>query len=89
MQNEYAAGRAEGGAAMGEPGQGTEERSWSLSATPEGDRVRLELGLSDLGGRPATAVISLDRAEARAFARALLAAAGDAAERTFTTPHKG
>ena len=76
---------------MGEPGQGAgqgagAERGWSLSATPDGERVRLELGLSDLGGRPATAVISLERAEARAFARVLLAAAGDAAERTFTTP---
>ncbi|MCJ2072272.1 hypothetical protein MKK75_26355 [Methylobacterium sp. J-030] len=59
---------------------------WSLqaSAVPEG--VRLELALSDLGGGPVTAVIVLDRAEARAFARALLAAAGDAAERTFPKP---
>lgn len=59
---------------------------WSLqaSAVPEG--VRLELALSDLGGGPVTAAIVLDRAEARAFARALLAAAGDAAERTFPKP---
>ncbi len=59
---------------------------WSLqaSAVPEG--VRLELALSDLGGGPVTAAIVLDRAEARAFARALLAAAGDATERTFPKP---
>lgn len=51
--------------------------------------MRLELGLADLNGAPATAIITLDRAEARAFARALLAAAGDATERTFTTPPEG
>ena len=60
------------------------ERGWSLSARTEGGGVRLELGLPSLGGRPVTAVLRLDRAEARAFARALLAAAGDATERTFT-----
>lgn len=74
---------------MSEPGKGSGmggERGWSLSATPEGEGVRLELGLPDLDGRPVTAILSLDRAEARAFARALLAAAGDATERTFVTP---
>ncbi len=64
------------------------EAGWSLSATPEGEGVRLELGLPDLGGRPVTAVIRLDRGEARAFARALLAAAGDATERTFVEPDR-
>ncbi|BAU90089.1 hypothetical protein MPPM_1484 [Methylorubrum populi] len=64
------------------------DAGWTLSATAEGEGVRLELGLPDLGGRPVTAVISLDRAEARAFARALLAAAGDATERTFVGPHE-
>ncbi|WP_204165224.1 hypothetical protein [Methylobacterium radiodurans] len=68
------------------PGQGRETGGWSLAATPVADGVRLELGLADLGGAPATAIITLDRSEARAFARALLAAAGDAAERTFTPP---
>jgi hypothetical protein len=59
---------------------------WSLqaSAVPEG--VRLELALSDLGGGPVTAAIVRERAESRAFARALLAAAGDATERTFPKP---
>ena len=58
----------------------------SLQASPVPDGVRLELALSDLGGSPVTAAIILDRSEARAFARALLAAAGDAAERTFPKP---
>ena len=82
---------------MSEPGKGSRgggrggeragrEPGWSLSATAEGEGVRLELGLPDLGGRPVTAVIRLDRGEARAFARALLAAAGDATERTFFGP---
>lgn len=62
------------------------ERGWSLSATAAGQGVRLELGLPDLGGKPVTAILSLTRTEARAFARALLAASGDAAERTFPQP---
>lgn len=70
---------------MSESGQG-DKRGWSLSATAEGEGVRLELGLPDLGGRPVTAILSLERHEARAFARALLAAAGDATERTFVGP---
>ena len=70
---------------MSDPGR---ERGWSLSASAEGEGVRLELGLPDLDGRPVTAVLRLDRTEARAFARALLAAAGDATERTFPQPAK-
>ncbi|GLS43943.1 hypothetical protein [Methylobacterium brachythecii] len=64
-------------------GSSAGERGWSLLARAEGDGVRLELGLPDLSGQPVTAVLSLDKTEARAFARALLAAAGDATERTF------
>ncbi len=60
------------------------ERGWSLSARAAGDGVRLEIGLPDLAGRPVTAVLRLERSEARAFARSLLAAAGDATERTFS-----
>ena len=60
--------------------------SWSLQATAVTAGVRLDLGLPDSGGGRVTAAIVLDRAEARAFARALLAAAGDAAERTFPRP---
>ena len=59
---------------------------WSLQASAVPDGVRLELALTDLGGGPVTAAIVLDRSEARAFARALLAAAGDATERTFPKP---
>ena len=84
---------------MSEPGEGSQtgvqtgvgtggERGWSLSARAEGEGLRLELGLPALGGRPVTAILSLDRTEARAFARALLAAAGDATERTFVGPHE-
>jgi hypothetical protein len=61
---------------------------WSLQARAIPDGVRLELALADLGGAPVTAAIVLDRAEARAFARALLAAAGDATERTFPKPDR-
>ncbi|MBE7198344.1 MAG: hypothetical protein INR70_11150 [Parafilimonas terrae] len=60
--------------------------SWSLQASAVREGVRLELTLPDLAGQPLTAAVILDRAEARAFARALLAAAGDAAERTFPHP---
>ncbi|GJD96193.1 hypothetical protein [Methylobacterium iners] len=62
------------------------ERDWTLSVAPVGDGVQVELGLADLGGRPVTAILTLDRRDARLFARALLAAAGDAAERTFPRP---
>lgn len=59
---------------------------WTLRVEPAPGGVSLELGLPDLGGRPVTARIALDREEARRFARALLAAAGDAAERTYPHP---
>lgn len=75
---------SQAGSAMAEqPGR---EASWSLQASPVREGVRLELTLPDLAGEPVTAAVILDRAEARAFARALLAAAGDAAERTFPHP---
>lgn len=62
------------------------DRDWTLRVTPTEAGVRLELDLADLDGAPVTAAIALDRAEARHFARAMLAAAGDAAERTFPHP---
>ncbi|WP_128564239.1 hypothetical protein [Methylobacterium crusticola] len=62
------------------------DRDWTLRVAPTEAGVELEFALADLGGRPVTAVIALDRAEARHFARALLAASGDAAERTFPHP---
>lgn len=68
---------------MGDSPEARLDRGWTLSARAAGESVRLELGLSDLEGGPITAVITLERAEARAFARSLLAAAGDATERTF------
>ena len=62
------------------------ERDWSLSVAPSEDGVQLALDLKDLNGQPFTAILALDRVEARHLARALLAAAGDAAERTFPRP---
>jgi hypothetical protein len=64
-------------------------RDWSLSVATAEDGVRLEFGLNDLEGRPMTAILDLDRNEARNLARALLAAAGDAMERTFPHPPDG
>ncbi|GEP04140.1 hypothetical protein MOX02_21780 [Methylobacterium oxalidis] len=64
-------------------------RDWSLSVAAAEDGVRLEFGLNDLDGRPLTAILDLDRGEARNLARALLAAAGDAMERTFPHPASG
>lgn len=75
---------SQAGIAMAE--QPEREASWSLQASAVHEGVRLELTLPDLVGQPFTAAVILDRAEARAFARALLAAAGDAAERTFPHP---
>lgn len=63
-----------------------DDGGWSLQATAVEAGVRLDFGLPDIGGSRVTAAIVLDQAEARAFARALLAAAGDAAERTFPKP---
>ena len=65
------------------------EDDWTLAVAPTPDGVTLELGLRHLPGGPVTAVIALDRAEARRFARAVLAAAGDATERTFPHPAPG
>jgi len=62
------------------------EAGWSLQASAVSEGVRLELTLPDFAGQPVTAAVILDRTEARAFARALLAAAGDATERTFPRP---
>jgi hypothetical protein len=75
---------SQAGIAMAE--QPEREAGWSLQASAVRDGVRLELTLPASGGQPLTAAVILDRAEARAFARALLAAAGDAAERTFPHP---
>ena len=62
---------------------GSHDRDWSLSVAAAEDGVRVEIGLPDVAGRPFTAILTLDRDEARTLARALLAASGDAMERTF------
>ena len=59
------------------------ERDWSVAVAAEADVVRVEIGLPDLAGKPVTAILALSREEARTLARALLAASGDAMERTF------
>lgn len=65
---------------------GAHDRDWSLSVAAGAEGVQLEIGLPDVAGQPFTAILALDRDEARLLARALLAAAGDAIERTFSTP---
>ncbi len=45
--------------------------------------LRITLPVED---KSLTAVLSLDRAQAREFARSVLAAAGDAMERTYPAP---
>jgi len=57
--------------------------SWALAARPIASGVSVELDIPD---RDIAAAITLTRDEARAFARAILAAAGDATERTFPHP---
>jgi hypothetical protein len=59
------------------------ERDWSIAVAAAPDGVRIEIGLPGLEGTPVTAILALDREEARTLARALLAASGDAMERTF------
>lgn len=56
---------------------------WALAARAIAGGVSLEL---DVPSRSLAAAIAMTRDEARAFARALLAAAGDATERTFPHP---
>jgi len=65
------------------------ERDWSIAVAAAPDGVRVEIGLANLAGQPVTAILALDREEARTLARALLAASGDAMERTFPRAPKG
>ncbi len=58
---------------------------WTIEALPTEAGVDLRIVLP-LDGETVTAVVSLDRAQARAFGRSVLAAAGDAMERTFPAP---
>lgn len=61
-------------------------RDWSLAVGAVADGVQIEIGLPDVAGDPFTAILTLDRDEARQLARALLSASGDAIERTFPRP---
>lgn len=67
-----------------EDGAGRSDQGWSLTSAAAGDDVQIRLGLPDVAGAPVTAILTLSRPEARAFARSLLAAAGDATERAFS-----
>ena len=58
---------------------------WSLAAAPIDHGVRVALDI-DVDGTPHTFQLDMDRAESRTFARAILAAGGDATERTFPKP---
>ena len=57
--------------------------AWTLGAEPAADHVRVHLSVPACGFEVA---IQLSREEARVFARAVLAAAGDGTERTFPKP---
>ena len=58
---------------------------WSIEAVSSADGVDLRITLPAEDGI-LTAVLTLDRAQARSFGRSVLAAAGDALERTYPTP---
>ncbi len=62
------------------------DEEWSIEAVATEAGVDLRIILP-ADGEPLTAVLQLDRAQARAFGRSVLAAAGDAVERTFRPPH--
>ncbi len=61
------------------------DEEWSIEAIATEAGVDLHITLPG-DGDPLTAVLSLNRAQARAFGRSVLAAAGDAVERTFRPP---
>ncbi len=61
------------------------DEEWTIEALPTDAGVDLRIVLP-VEGETVTAVLSLDRAQARAFGRAVLAAAGDALDRTFPAP---
>ncbi len=58
---------------------------WTIEALPAGAGVDLRLVLP-IDSKPVTVVLSLDRAQARAFGRSVLAAAGDGLGQTFPAP---
>lgn len=62
--------------------------TWSLDVKPTADGVALVF-VFELGGTPTEVKLGMDRTDSRMFARALLAAGGDATERTFTGGSSG
>jgi len=68
---------------MGPALRTAEASAWALAARPIDGGVQLGF---DVPGRDLTVALDLTREEARAYARAILAAAGDATERTFPHP---
>ncbi len=58
---------------------------WSLEVLATESGVDLKIMLP-IQGEMVTAVLSLDRQQARTFGRSVLAAAGDATERTYPAP---
>lgn len=56
---------------------------WSIDAVPSAEGVDIVL-VFDLAGVPTQVALAMSRPESRAFAHAVLAAGGDATERTFT-----
>jgi hypothetical protein len=58
---------------------------WTIEALPADAGVDLRIVLP-ADGELVTVVSSPDRAQARAFGRSVLAAAGDALDRTFPAP---
>jgi hypothetical protein len=56
--------------------------SWELTATREGDRVRVEITAMTQDGEPVTLAMLVSREEARQIAALIEAAAGDAFHRT-------
>lgn len=59
---------------------------WSLDVEPTADGVRLLIAVPEIAPGTTAVALAIDRAEARTFAREILAAAGDATERTFPRP---
>ena len=58
---------------------------WTIEAIPSEAGVDLRIVLP-IEGETLTAVLSLDRAQARSLGHLVLAAAGDAVARTFPAP---
>jgi len=62
--------------------------TWSLDVEATTDGIALVL-VYDLAGQPTRLRLGMDRPDSRVFARAVLAAGGDATERTFTGGSSG